>query len=77
MLLTVFRPGLRICGGAQELGLSSFSSERTETKGVALSDGEQWHTLFNTFYKLVFEHIASLVEVRHSQACICSQHYLP
>ena len=47
----------------QELGLSGFSSERTDTEGLASKEGEQWRTLFATFYKLVYEHIASLVEV--------------
>ena len=47
----------------QELGLSGFSSERADTQRLASKEGEQWRTLFATFYKLVFEHIASLVEV--------------
>ena len=47
----------------QELGLSGFSSERTDSEGPASKEGEQWRTLFATFYKLVYEHIASLVEV--------------
>ena len=47
----------------QELGLSGFSSERTDSEGLASKEGEQWRTLFTTFYKLVYEHIASLVEV--------------
>ena len=49
---------------AQELGLSSYSSERDDAKGGASKEGQQWHALFNTFYRLAFEHIASLVEVR-------------
>ena len=48
----------------QELGLSSYSSERDDAKDGAAKEGQQWHALFNTFYRLVFEHIASLVEVR-------------
>ena len=47
----------------QELGLSGFSSERSDSEGLASKEGEQWRTLFATFYKLVYEHIASLVEV--------------
>ena len=47
----------------QELGLSSYSSESREATSKASSDGQQYHALFNTFYKLVYEHIASLVEV--------------
>ena len=48
----------------QELGLSSYSSGRDDAKGGASKEGQQWHALFNTFYRLAFEHIAFLVEVR-------------
>ena len=56
----------------QELGLSSYSSERDDAKGGAAKEGQQWHALFNTFYRLVFEHIASLVEVRLRIICLVS-----
>ena len=47
----------------QELGLSSYSSESRDAASKASSDGQQYHALFNIFYKLIYEHIASLVEV--------------
>lgn len=55
----------------QELGLSSYSSESREASSKASSDGQQYHALFNTFYKLVYEHIASLVEVNSWHRCGC------
>ncbi len=53
----------------QELGLSSYSSESRDAASKASSDGQQYHALFNTFYKLIYEHIASLVEVGSQQPC--------
>ncbi len=54
----------------QELGLSSFSSESRDAASKASSEGQQYHTLFNIFYKLVYEHIASLVEVSPQPCCV-------
>ena len=57
----------------QELGLSSYSSESRDATSKASKDGEQYHALFNTFYRLVFKHIASLVEVSLQDSVSCSQ----
>ena len=57
---------------AQELGLSNYSSESKDATSKTSSDGQQYHALFNAFYKLVYEHIASLVEVspQHWGCCL-------
>jgi len=57
----------------QELGLSSYSSESRDATSKASKDGEQYHALFNTFYRLVFKHIASLVEVSLQDSVSCSR----
>ena len=53
----------------QEAGLSNYSSESRDATSKASSDGQEYHALFNIFYKLVYEHIASLVEVS-PHACL-------
>ena len=53
----------------QELGLSIYSAESRDVAATASSEGQQYHALFNTFYRLVYEHIASLVEVSPLQCC--------
>ena len=67
------RTEVRCNHAVQELGLSSYSSESRDATSKGSKDGEQYHALFNTFYRLVFKHIASLVEVSLLDSVSCSR----
>jgi hypothetical protein len=48
----------------QEMGLADYAAERQRTlEGVNAAEGKAWHAHFAAFYKLVIEHISTLVEV--------------
>ncbi|EIE24972.1 hypothetical protein COCSUDRAFT_83665 [Coccomyxa subellipsoidea C-169] len=49
---------------AQELGLAEYASERRAVPdNAAVVDGKAWRSHFGVFFKLVLEHVSTLVEV--------------
>lgn len=46
------------------MSLADYAAERQVAReSVSAAEGKAWHAHFGSFYKLVFEHISTLVEV--------------
>lgn len=55
----------RLIGHLQELGLAEYASERRAAPdNAAAADGKAWRSHFGVFFRLVLEHVSTLVEVR-------------